>query len=94
MATRNSSWVCLIVALTEHKGDPCPDGWVHENGTIEAPRTPHPLHGCLILNLIQMRGIMLDKFPLKVKELQARIEFYNATHVKQLDPPLDPRSDP
>ena len=29
---------------------------------------------------------------LQVASLQARLEVYNASHIAQLDPPLDPRS--
>ena len=99
-AIRSGNWK-LITGMPncsfnkEHKGDPCPDGWVHENGTIEEPPYTPSLTWLFNLQLDpNERHNVADKFPLKVKELLARIEFYNSTHIKQLDPPLDPRSDP
>ena len=33
-------------------------------------------------------------YPTVVQQLKDRIEYYNATQVKQLDPPFDPVSNP
>ena len=96
-AIRSGNWK-LITGMPnckEHKGDLCPDGWVHDNGTIEEPPYTPSLMWLFNLELdLNERHSVVDKFPLKVKELMARIEFYSSTHIKQLDPPLDPRSNP
>ena len=33
-------------------------------------------------------------YPEVVERLKERIEYYNATHIEQLDPPIDPKSNP
>ena len=38
------------------------------------------------------RNNVADQYPDKVLELKARIERYNSTHIEQLDPPLDRKS--
>ena len=73
----------------------CPSGWVHMDGSVE-PSPPNP-------SLTWLFNITADpnerhnvavKHPDVVKQLRDKIELYNATHVKQLAPSLDLRSDP
>ena len=79
----------------EYDGDPCPDGWIHENGTIEPPPyTPSPTWLFNITDDPNERNNVADLYPDKVLELKERIEYYNSTHIRQLDPPLDPNSNP
>ena len=79
----------------EHIGDPCPDGWIHLDGSVELP--PYTPSLTWLFNIRtdpNERSNIADLFPEKVKELKERIEQYNATHIEQLDPPLDPNSNP
>ena len=75
-------------------GDGCPDGWVHLNGSIELPPIT-PL--TWLFNITadpNERNNVADQYPDVVKQLKERINYYNATHIVQLDPPIDPRSNP
>ncbi|XP_065900217.1 arylsulfatase I-like [Dysidea avara] len=77
------------------KGDGCPDGWVHLDGTIELP--PHTPSFTWLFNITEdpnERNNVADQHPDIVKQLKERIEYYNSTHIVQLDPPLDPKSKP
>ena len=74
---------------------PCPDGWIHVNGTIEPP--PYTPSLTWLFNIKtdpNERNNVAEQYPRKVKFLKNRIEYYNATHIEQFDPPLDPRSNP
>ena len=76
-------------------GDGCPDGWVHLNGSIELP--PYTPSLTWLFNITadpNERNNVADQYPDVVKQLKERIEHYNATHIEQLDPPYDPRSNP
>ena len=78
-----------------HVGDSCPDGWVHLNGSIELPPiTPSLTWLFNITGDPNERNNVADQYPEVVKQLKERIEYYNSTHIVQLDPPLDPRSNP
>ena len=99
-AIRSGDWK-LIVGVPncslnrEYRGDPCPDGWIHLDGSIEPP--PYTPSLTWLFNIKtdpNERNNIADQYPDKVKELKARIEHYNATHIEQLDPPLDPNSNP
>ena len=73
----------------------CPDGWVHVNGTIEPPPYTPKLEWLFNLTADpNERNNVADQYPAKVLELKVRIEYYNSTHIEQLDPPLDPNSNP
>ena len=79
----------------EHVGDGCPDGWVHLNGSIEIP--PYAPSHLWLFNIMadpNERSNVADLYANIVNQLKDRIEYYNATHIKQLDPPFDPKSDP
>ena len=74
---------------------PCPDGWVHVNGTTEPPPpTPSLTWLFNIRKDPNERNNVAEKYPWIVQLLKKRIEYYNATHTEQLDPPLDLTSDP
>ena len=73
----------------------CPDGWIHVDGTVEPPPYTPSLTWLFNLELDpHERHNVAHLYPEKVEELKARIEFYNSTHIEQLDPPMDPKSDP
>ena len=73
----------------------CPDGWIHVNETIEPPPYTPSLTWLFNLKLDpNERNNVAHLYPDKVDELKARIEFYNSTHIEQLDPPFDEKSDP
>ena len=73
----------------------CPDGWVYVNGTIEPPLYTPKLEWLFNITADpNERNNVADQYPDKVLELKARIEYYNSTHIEQLDPPLDPNSNP
>ena len=79
----------------EHGGDICPDGWIHLDGSIEPP--PYTPSLTWLFNIRtdpNERNNVADQYPEIVEMLKERIEHYNVTHVVQLDPPLDLRSDP
>ena len=74
---------------------PCPDGWMHVNGTKEPPPyTPSLMWLFNIADDPNERNNVADQYPDKVLELKARIEYYNSSHIVQLDPPLDRNSNP
>jgi len=74
---------------------PCPDGWIHLDGTIEPP--PYTPSFTWVFNIEDdpnERNNVADQHLEIVKQLKERIEFYNSTHIEQLNPPFDPKSDP
>ena len=76
-------------------GDICRDGWIHLDGTVEPP--PYTPSFTWLFNIEDdpnERNNVADQHPEIVKQLKERIEYYNSTHIEQLDPPLDPRSNP
>ncbi|XP_065888129.1 arylsulfatase B-like [Dysidea avara] len=76
-------------------GDMCPDGWVHMNGSIELP--PYTPSLTWLFNITEdpnERNNVADQHPDIVNRLKERIEYYNSTHIEQLDPPVDPKSNP
>ncbi|XP_065914604.1 arylsulfatase B-like [Dysidea avara] len=76
-------------------GHACPDGWIHLNGTIEPP--PYTPSFTWLFNIEDdpnERNNVADQHPEMVKQLKERIEFYNSTHIEQLHPGLDPKSNP
>ena len=84
---------CSLVI--EHPVFPCPDGWIHVNGTIEPP--PYTPSLTWLFNIQtdpNERNNVADQYPWIVQFLKSRIEYYNATHIEQFDPPLDNISDP
>ena len=84
---------CSLVI--EHPFFPCTDGWIHINGTIEPP--PHTPSHTWLFNIQtdpNERNNVADQYPWIVQFLKSRIEYYNATHIEQFDPPLDNNSDP
>ena len=99
-AIRRGDWK-LIIGMPncslgkDSKIFPCPDGWMHVNGTKESPPfTPNLEWLFNIANDPNERNNVADQYPDKVLELKERIEYYNSTHIEQLDPPLDPNSNP
>ena len=99
-AIRSGDWK-LITGMPncslfrEFRGDPCPDGWIHLNGFIELPPyTPSLTWLFNIKDDPNERNNVANLYPEKVQELKARIEYYNSTHIEQLDPPLDIKSNP
>ena len=77
------------------KGDNCPDGWVHLDGSIELP--PYTPSLTWLFNLTadpNERNNVADKYPEVVKQLKERIEYYNSTHIAQINVPIDPKSNP
>ena len=98
-AIRSGDWKLITgmpnCTFGDDKAFHCPDGWILVNGTIEPP--PYTPSLTWLFNLRtdpNERRNVARLYPAKVEELKARIEFYNSTHIKQRDPPLDPRSDP
>ena len=78
-----------------HKGSMCPDGWVHLDGSIELP--PYTPSLTWLFNLTadpNERNNVADKYPEIVKQLKERIEYYNSTHIAQINVPIDPKSNP
>ena len=78
-----------------HEGDTCPDGWVHLDGSIELP--PYTPSLTWLFNITDdpsERNNVADKYPDVVEQLKERIEYYNSTHITQLNPPFDPRCNP
>ncbi|XP_065888868.1 arylsulfatase B-like [Dysidea avara] len=76
-------------------GHGCVDGWIHLNGTIELP--PYTPSFTWLFNIKEdptERKNIADEHPDIVKQLKERIEYYNSTHIQQLDPPNDPKSNP
>ena len=98
---RTGDWKLIIgqpncsLYRPEHVGDGCPDGWVHLNGSIELP--PYTPSHVWLFNITadpNERNNVAHMYPTVVQQLKDRIEHYNATHIEQLDPPVDPKSDP
>ena len=86
---------CTFTEDLHSKLFPCPDGWIYKNGTIEPPPyTPNLKWLFNIKGDPNERNNVANLYPEKVKELEARIEYYNSTHIPQFDPPLDPKSNP
>ena len=86
---------CTFTNSLQNKLFPCPDGWIHKNGTIEPP--PYTPNLKWLFNIKvdpNERNNVADLYPEKVQELEARIEYYNSKHIPQFDPPIDPYSDP
>ena len=84
---------CSLVEVTT--GDKCPDGWVHLDSTIELP--PIATNWTWLFNIANdpnERNELSQSHPDIVQQLKERIEFYNSTHIVQMDPPIDPRSNP
>ena len=80
---------------TEAEGYDCPDGWVHLDGSIELP--PYTPSLTWLFNVTadpNERNNVAHMYPEVVKSLKDRIEYYNATHIEQLSPPVDPKSNP
>ena len=74
---------------------PCPDGWIHKDGTIEPP--PFTPSLTWLFNITadpNERNNLARRYPDKVEELRARIDYYNSAQIEQQDPPLDPNSNP
>ena len=65
------------------------------NGSIELPtHTPSLTWLFNITADPNERNNVADQHPDVVKQLKERIDYYNATHIEQLDPPYDPSSNP
>ena len=81
--------------VMEREGDGCPDGWVHLDGSIQLP--PYTPSLTWLFNITadpNKRNNVAHIYPEVVQKLKDRIECYNVTHIEQLNPPLDPKSDP
>ena len=78
-----------------YDGDPCPDGWIHLNGSVELP--PYTPSLTWLFNITadpNERNNVADKYPEVVEQLKERIEYYNAANIEQFAPYIDLRSDP
>ena len=76
-------------------GDRCPDGWIHLNGTIDLP--PYNPTFTWLFNIKEdpnERNNVAAQHPDIVEQLKERIEYYNSSHIVQLHPPIDPKSNP
>ena len=65
------------------------------NGSIELP--PYTPSLTWLFNITadpNERNNVADQHPDVVKQLKERIDYYNATYIEQLAPPIDWRSDP
>ena len=70
-----------------------PDGWIHLNGSREPP--PYTPSLTWLFNLAadpNERNNVADKYPAIVEQLKDRIEYYNSTHIPQINIPIDPKS--
>ncbi|XP_065178011.1 arylsulfatase B-like [Sycon ciliatum] len=103
-AIRVDQWKLIIgmpnCSLTPHPStnmsdDMCPSGWVHPSA-IEIPPPANPS----LVWLFDMDDDPLEKndvheqHPDIVEKLRQRIEAFNATHINQMPPPVDPASNP
>ena len=97
-ALRSGDWKLILGTPNcseQYNGYLCPDGWIHENGTIESsPNTPSLTWLFNITADPNERNNVADLYPDKVLELKDRIEHYNSTHIEQLNPSFDPNSNP
>lgn len=78
-------------------GIECPSGWVHLNGSIDMPEDGDSASGVWLFNMNSdpnERENLAESHPDVVSQLKERIEFYNSTHIHQMNPPFDPKSDP
>ena len=99
-AIRRGDWKLIIGRPNCSFGEdsslfPCPDGWIHVNGTRELP--PHTPSLIWLFNIKtdpNERDNVSKQYPEKVLELRERIQYYQASRIEQPDPPLDPRSNP
>ena len=76
-------------------GDNCRDGWIHLDGTVEPP--PYTPSFTWLFNIEDdpnERNNVADQHPEIVQQLKERIEYYNSTHIEQLYPPIDRKSNP
>ena len=75
--------------------DKCPSGWVHPTG-IEIPPPANPSFVWLfdIEKDPLEKNDVHDENPDVVARLRERIEAYNATHINQVPPGVDPSSNP
>jgi len=96
-AMRVGDWKLIIgqpnCSMGGHEpiGDGCPDGWVHLDGSIDrGPYTPSLTWLFNVKEDPNERRNLAEEHPDIVKMLKERIEFYNFTHIVQLNPPLDP----
>ena len=101
-AIRSGEWK-LIVGKPDCKAwlpTKCPTGWTHLNGTVE--ESPDDLISdtrLWLFNLTsdpyEMENVASRRlYPDIVSHLSERLESYNSTHVEQMSPPFDPKSDP
>ena len=73
----------------------CPDGWIHLDGTIEPP--PYTPSFTWLFNIEadpNERNNVAVQYPEIVKQLKEKIEYYNSTHIEQLEPLFSLKSNP
>ena len=101
-AIRKGDWKLIIGQpnCSMHRNRPivhdmCPNGWVHLDGSIEEPEVNPSLTWLFnVTDDPNERKDLSASNPDVVAMLKKRIEVYNSTHIEQMSPPIDPRSDP
>ena len=101
-AIRKGDWKLIIGQpnCSMHRNRPivhdmCPNGWVHLDGSIEEPEVNPSLTWLFnVTDDPNERKELSASNPDVVAMLKKQIEVYNSTHIEQMDPPMDPRSDP
>lgn len=101
-AIRLGEWKLIIgqpdcKALFKFYGIKCPSGWVHLNGTVDVPQDSDLPSRVWLFNMTSdpyEKENVAEFYPEVIAQLKERIEFYNSTHIQQMSPPFDPKSDP
>ena len=97
-AFRSGDWKLITgqpTCTSDISSTQCPGGWVHMDGTLEAP--PSNPSQVWLFNVTAdpyERNDVSASFPDVVSKLKQRIEMYNSTHVVQSRAPFDPKADP
>ena len=96
-ALRSGDWKLVLGDPGCNPGlnQPCPTGWVHLDETIEEPADNPSL--IWLFNMTadpNERNNVADCHPDIVSQLQERIEEFNSTHIFQMNPAVDIKSNP
>jgi arylsulfatase B/arylsulfatase I/J len=94
-ALRSGDWKLIMGKPDCADSAKCPTGWVHMDGSIDPP--PDNPSQIWLFNVTadpNEKNNMAGTFQDIVALMQKRIEAFNSTHVAQLNPPFDPKSDP
>ena len=94
-AMRSLDWKLIIGNPACADATKCPTGWVHLNGTIDPPpANPSQLWLFNLADDPNERKNVAKFHPGTVSELYKKIQAFNSTHIQQMNPPFDPKSDP